>query len=145
MDHSRRAQKNHAPRRWKPSGGVVRDKIPAMTDFRAEGTIMGPTGLTAVFGMGTGVAPPVWSPGNRSRGGQAAANEVSGSGHARRVPENGGPGVKPVASRVGGMNSRVSPRPWIGSLGESPEESSRRLETKGRNVQSHRCDRIARR
>jgi hypothetical protein len=23
---------------------------------------MGPTGLTAVFGMGTGVAPPVWSP-----------------------------------------------------------------------------------
>ena len=33
-----------------------------MTDFRARGTIMGPTGLTAVFGMGTGVAPPVWSP-----------------------------------------------------------------------------------
>ena len=23
---------------------------------------MGPAGLTAVFGMGTGVAPPVWSP-----------------------------------------------------------------------------------
>ena len=36
-----------------------------MTDFRAEGTIMGPAGLTAVFGMGTGVAPQVWSPGNR--------------------------------------------------------------------------------
>ena len=37
-----------------------------MTDFRARGTIMGLTGLTAVFGMGTGVAPPVWSPeGNR--------------------------------------------------------------------------------
>ena len=37
-----------------------------MTDFRARGTIMGPTGLTAVFGMGTGVTPPVWSPeGNR--------------------------------------------------------------------------------
>ena len=35
---------------------------PAMTDFRARGTIMGPAGLTAVFGMGTGVAPPVWSP-----------------------------------------------------------------------------------
>ncbi len=33
-----------------------------MTDFRARGTIMGPAGLTAVFGMGTGVAPPVWSP-----------------------------------------------------------------------------------
>ena len=39
--------------------------IPAMTDFRADGTIMGPAGLTAVFGMGTGVAPQVWSPGNR--------------------------------------------------------------------------------
>ena len=35
---------------------------PAMTDFRAVGTIMGPAGLTAVFGMGTGGAPPVWSP-----------------------------------------------------------------------------------
>ncbi len=23
---------------------------------------MGPAGLTAVFGMGTGVTPPVWSP-----------------------------------------------------------------------------------
>ena len=29
-------------------------------------------GLTAVFGMGTGVTPPVWSPENRPRGGQAA-------------------------------------------------------------------------
>jgi hypothetical protein len=27
-----------------------------------ECTIMGPAGLTAVFGMGTGVTPPVWSP-----------------------------------------------------------------------------------
>ena len=35
---------------------------PAMTDFRARGTIMGPAGLTAVFGMGTGGAPPVSSP-----------------------------------------------------------------------------------
>ena len=29
-------------------------------------TIMGPAGLTAVFGMGTGVAPRVWSPGIRA-------------------------------------------------------------------------------
>ena len=35
---------------------------PAMTDFRARGTIMGLTGLTAVFGMGTGGAPSVSSP-----------------------------------------------------------------------------------
>ena len=33
-----------------------------MTDFRAIGTIMGLAGLTAVFGMGTGGAPPVSSP-----------------------------------------------------------------------------------
>ena len=33
-----------------------------MTDFRAKGTIMGPTGLTAVFGMGTGVTPPLSPP-----------------------------------------------------------------------------------
>ncbi len=38
------------------------NKSPAITDFRAEGTIIGPTGLTAVFGMGTGVTPPVSSP-----------------------------------------------------------------------------------
>ena len=43
-----------------------------MTDFRARGTIMGPTGLTAVFGMGTGVTPPVWSPEKPPAGGQAA-------------------------------------------------------------------------
>lgn len=30
---------------------------------------MGLAGLTAVFGMGTGVAPPVWSPGKRPGGG----------------------------------------------------------------------------
>ena len=39
-----------------------------MTDFRARGTIMGPTGLTAVFGMGTGVTPSVWSPERRPAG-----------------------------------------------------------------------------
>ena len=57
--------------------------IPAMTDFRAKGTIMGPTGLTAVFGMGTGVAPPVWSPGNRPGGGEADRSRCKPeSGHA---------------------------------------------------------------
>ena len=33
---------------------------------------MGPAGLTAVFGMGTGVTPPVWSPENQPAGCQAA-------------------------------------------------------------------------
>ena len=48
---------------------------PAMTDFRACGTIMGPAGLTAVFGMGTGGAPPVSSP-ELGRGGSAPTAAV---------------------------------------------------------------------
>ena len=47
-----------APRFGVPWAFGVR-RIPAMTDFRARGTIMGLAGLTAVFGMGTGGAPPV--------------------------------------------------------------------------------------
>ena len=43
-------------------GAGVIWKDPAMTDFRARGTIMGLAGLTAVFGMGTGGTPPVSSP-----------------------------------------------------------------------------------
>ena len=38
---------------------------------------MGPAGLTAVFGMGTGVAPPVWSPESRPAGGQARPGAIS--------------------------------------------------------------------
>ena len=40
-------------------------KKPAMTYFRVVHTIMGPKCLTAVFGMGTGVATWVWSPASR--------------------------------------------------------------------------------
>jgi hypothetical protein len=56
-----------------------------MTDFRARGTIMGPTGLTAVFGMGTGVTPPVWSPEMPPAGGRARRGISSNwvVGHAR--------------------------------------------------------------
>jgi hypothetical protein len=56
------AQKKIRP---EPTGWFRADsrvRIPAITDFRAKGTIMGRAGLTAVFGMGTGVTPPVWSP-----------------------------------------------------------------------------------
>ena len=59
--------------------------IPAITDFRAKGTIMGLAGLTAVFGMGTGVTPPVWSPekspGRRS--GRAGRSDSVGRSHAQ--------------------------------------------------------------
>jgi hypothetical protein len=69
----RRAKTSPRPRE-EAGGSWV--KIPAMTDFRARGTIMGLAGLTAVFGMGTGVAPPVWSPGIRPPGRQAGAAAV---------------------------------------------------------------------
>ncbi len=66
---------------------------PAMTDFRAVGTIMGPAGLTAVFGMGTGGAPPVSSPeigragvGPRGRGGSPIAIPLLGRTRVGRGP-----------------------------------------------------------
>jgi hypothetical protein len=47
--------------------GLFRGQIPAITYFRAKGTIIGPGGLTAVFGKGTGVTLLVRSPENRVR------------------------------------------------------------------------------
>ena len=41
-----------------------------MTYFRAVRTIIGPKCLTAVFGMGTGVATWVWSPEERVKSGE---------------------------------------------------------------------------
>ena len=35
--------------------------------FALVGTIIGPVGLTAVFGKGTGVSPRVWSPERNGR------------------------------------------------------------------------------
>ena len=46
---------------------------PGKTYFHAFGTIIGSESLTTVFGMGTGVAFPIWSPGRDATGGQAAA------------------------------------------------------------------------
>ena len=46
---------------------------------------MGPAGLTAVFGMGTGVTPPVWSPEKCPAGGQAGPGTDSEVGsHTKR-------------------------------------------------------------
>ena len=50
-----------APRRRAPRRGVFKEDS-GDDRLSRRSTIMGPTGLTAVFGMGTGVAPPVWSP-----------------------------------------------------------------------------------
>ena len=46
---------------------------------------MGPAGLTAVFGMGTGVTPPVWSPENRPAGCQATPAAIPLVGHRHNV------------------------------------------------------------
>jgi hypothetical protein len=59
-------------------------RIPAITDFRAKGTIMGRAGLTAVFGMGTGVTPPVWSPEKSPAGGQARLGTLFSEGGRTR-------------------------------------------------------------
>ncbi len=55
---------------------------------------MGPAGLTAVFGMGTGVTPPVWSPENRPAGCQAAPAaipqwSVTGTKSSRHTKSSG--------------------------------------------------------
>ena len=56
-------------------------KDPAMTYFRAESTIIGPKCLTAVFGMGTGVATWVYSPGYAKD--HSDNSEGNGSHHTR--------------------------------------------------------------
>jgi hypothetical protein len=79
-------------------------------------TIMGPAGLTAVFGMGTGVAPPVWSPGIRPVGGQARS-AASRSGRPSvahgSVPARARLKPSPSHSRTPGSQwARSSDRPF---------------------------------
>ena len=123
-----------------------------MTDFRACGTIMGPAGLTAVFGMGTGVAPPVWSPERRPGAGQGPAGRDGSvvvrtgrwsSGQGRDSPRPDplrigiGDGIRlrasPVASRPGrrsrggsGWSSRSAVR--TGRLRRSPAVHARPID-----------------
>src|SRR5262249_7277638 len=52
-------------------------KIPARTHFRAKGTIRGRAGLTAGYGMGTGVTPLVWSPEKRPGSVSAPRSRIS--------------------------------------------------------------------
>src|SRR3954463_16638321 len=49
------------PRGARRANGVVKNNL-AIPTFALVGTIIGPESLTAVFGMGTGVSFPVWSP-----------------------------------------------------------------------------------
>ena len=43
-------------------GGGVRKEKPAATYFPALAVSSAQEGLTSVFGMGTGIAPPLWPP-----------------------------------------------------------------------------------
>ena len=126
------AQRSEPPRpsRWEVRGGSWR--IPAITDFRAKGTIMGPTGLTAVFGMGTGVTPPVWSPEKHPAGGQAAPGTGFNrwSDHAvRTVRLVAG---RPVSPLSGPPRPRtIGPRRLVGGQDISTPRFGRRCPERG--------------
>src|SRR5262249_50119495 len=77
------------PPTFRPAGF----KDPAITYFRAESTIIGPKCLTAVFGMGTGVATWVCSPGIRKDLTRQFGGKVTSISHFepqdRREPQRG--------------------------------------------------------
>jgi hypothetical protein len=110
-----------------------------MTDFRAKGTIMGPTGLTAVFGMGTGVTPPVWSPEIRPAGGQA------GPGGAIAVFGSVTP--DPAGSLQGGPGASGCQKASDCGSGQAPTRLQRSVDAPRRSlarvfVTAFRSDRI---
>jgi hypothetical protein len=53
--------KKQKPRSASRLAGFLKINL-AIPTFALVGTIIGPESLTAVFGMGTGVSFPVWSP-----------------------------------------------------------------------------------
>src|SRR5262245_27072212 len=64
---------------------------------------MGLAGLTAVFGMGTGVTPPVWSPGIRPPGDQTRPAAVIAS-----IPFQ----ISNFKFEIGDLRSRKRSRRW---------------------------------
>ena len=76
------AKKAAPGRRIRPGAALLNDSGDNRLSRRS--TIMGLAGLTAVFGMGTGVTPPVWSPekspGRRS---SRAGRQFGWVGHTR--------------------------------------------------------------
>ena len=89
-----------------------------MTDFRARGTIMGPTGLTAVFGMGTGVTPSVWSPERRPADVFQSAGRDSWVGHATTHVPGGASGLHDSIPSFGSASHCIA-----GRLGSGPSSS----------------------
>ena len=102
---------------------------------------MGLAGLTAVFGMGTGGAPPVSSPEMRAAGRQAAPaagvfSAIAAVGHAsldeRVVGDQSPTNAVPIVTGVLGISDRFTPaigpgRPWRGEGNGSGWSSSRLL------------------
>ena len=93
-------RKKAAPELVGSSGAAVWDSGDDRLSRRC--TIMGPAGLTAVFGMGTGVTPPVWSP-------EIRPPRRSGRG-GRDVPVVGHDGSRVACTR----------REWARSCSEQP-------------------------
>ena len=60
--------KKKSPRTRRGLFSFLKNEIPAIPTFALVGTIIGSESLTAVFGMGTGVAFPIWSPGSNAMG-----------------------------------------------------------------------------
>ena len=81
---------------------------------------MGPAGLTAVFGMGTGVTPPVWSPENRPAGGQAT----------------------PAAIFQWSVTGRIKDDKCMDSIITTPEQVARLLEQQSNPLTSGICQHI---
>gem|GEM_PF-3920825 len=76
----------------KPRGDCPRGGDPATTYSPAFAVPSARAGLTALFGMGRGGAPPLWSPESvpPQRGGDAVINAVA----CVRVPRFGSPAVR---------------------------------------------------
>ena len=103
------------PKSW---AGVMEDS----GDHRLsrQSTIMGPAGLTAVFGMGTGVTPPVWSPENRPAGCQATPAaiprwSVTGTWSSRHTRSSGTSArtkTNPLSSGICHLSSGICHLPF---------------------------------
>ena len=104
-----------------------------MTDFRADGTIMGPAGLTAVFGDGNGCGPAGMVAGKAAGGRRGPAGRESIRRHRRIRIRCANRRRKPPATgpfRAG----RVSGR-WRGGLGVTRNRAVPRLRM-GRGIES---------
>src|SRR6202158_5061980 len=100
---------------------------PAITYFRVIHTIMGPKCLTAVFGMGTGVATWVWSPasrGTREKG--PGARKPQAATLSSKYQKGSGSELSPYAILVSSCgHSHRACDGWLAAILLAPRPSSR--------------------